>query len=118
MSKKRDWYALASRILGWEENRNHKTEYFFAGSIVGAMISTYGVVGAITLVAAGISLRSMGILLLIFALIIVTPVCYFGYRGLRSVIKQAVFKWSVIGGICLGIVGWIIAFLLNPPPAF
>ena len=122
MSGKRDWYALASRILGWEENRKSKSDYFLTGFTVGALLPLYGgiIIAILAVTVTNISLQSVGLFLLVSTIMALTttgvPVFYFGYKELKSVFKQALFKWGFAGGFCIGIIGWIIAFLLNPHP--
>ncbi|MEK7503649.1 MAG: hypothetical protein AAB577_01560 [Patescibacteria group bacterium] len=122
MSEKRDWYALASRIFGWEKNRKSKSNHFLTGFLVGALVSLYGgiVIATLVVTVINISLQSVGLFLLISTIMALmttgVPVFYFGYKELKSITKQSIFKWGFAGGFCVGIIGWIIALLLNPSP--
>lgn len=123
MLRKIDWYNLLSKVFGWKKNRESQREYLFTGFFIGMLIATVATLNIVVL-SAKVSLLSMvgltGILTLFALMIGALLTIQFGYKDLKSVVKNSFFKWGLLVGISFMIISIgavviaLIGFFNNP----
>ncbi|MBI2450484.1 MAG: hypothetical protein HYV47_03035 [Candidatus Nealsonbacteria bacterium] len=103
------------KLSMWKENRKDKLNYVFVGFATGIFLSINTLLLTVIPLLYGVTIAYIGAVFVFIATISLTILLvltvFFGYKDLKSVIKNAIFKWSTLAGLFAGIVILAIAIL-------